>query len=99
MHNNGMHCRPLSIEAFPHWSRLYNVVLNNVIAKTTSSGRGSGIFTTQDTSAGAPILITVPKNLVLSIETIWEFAKSDDDLHEVLTAVGDFGKVPRCYPS
>ena len=97
MHSNGFRRRPLSIIAFPHWSRLYNVALNNVTVKTTNSGRGSGIFATQDKPTESPILIRVPKHLVLSVETIWEYAKSDEDLHEILTAVGDFGKVAMCY--
>ena len=41
------------------------------------------------------ILLTVPKDLVLSQSLVEEHAKSDRHLREILEAVGDFGKVGR----
>jgi hypothetical protein len=38
-------------------------------------------------------LITVPRDLVLCLEKVEEFAKSDKHLREVLQALGDFGRV------
>jgi hypothetical protein len=40
-----------------------------------------------------PILLEIPSDLVLSLETVQNYAKSDRYLHEVLEAVGNFGRV------
>lgn len=41
----------------------------------------------------AQVLITVPPDMVLSLELVHEYAKSDPYLREVLEAIGDFGWV------
>jgi hypothetical protein len=74
------------------WSRLNGVELDGAVI-SDSDGKGLGIFASKNLSADDHTLITVPKALVLSLETVWDHAKSDHHLHEVLTALGEFGKV------
>lgn len=90
----------LPLDALPAWLALNNVEMNGVAISPAAEGKGSGIFATEDlNSEDNPTLITVPRDLVLSLSTIWEHAKSDHDLEQVLRAIGDFGKVPICtYP-
>lgn len=38
-------------------------------------------------------LMTIPRELVLSLERVKLYAQADRDLHEVLSAMGDFGRV------
>ena len=88
-----MHWDSWAIDALPSWSALNNVELNGVAISVLPADRGSGIVAVKDTTSEDPVLMTVPRELVLSIETIWEFAKSDQDLNSILHAVGDFGQV------
>ncbi|MCJ1285638.1 hypothetical protein MMC26_004979 [Xylographa opegraphella] len=90
-----LHWGSWPINALPSWSALNNVELNGVAISVMEADRGSGIVTLKDTDAKDPVLMTVPRELVLSLETIWEFAKSDQDLNRILHAVGDFGQNAR----
>ncbi|MCJ1402998.1 hypothetical protein MMC11_006220 [Xylographa trunciseda] len=84
-----------AIEALPSWSALNNVRLNGVAVSVLKADRGCGIVATKDTVTEDPVLMTVPRELVLSVGTIWEFAKSDHHLSSILHAVGDFGQNAR----
>jgi hypothetical protein len=84
----------LPLSALPAWLALNNVEMNGVTISLATEGKGSGIFSTEDISDEASTFITVPRDLILSLETIWEQAKSDHDLDQVLRATGDYGKVP-----
>ena len=88
-----MHWDSWAIDALPSWSALNNVELNGTAISILQADRGSGIVATKDTTMKDSVLMTVPRELVLSVETIWEFAKSDQDLNSILHAVGDFGQV------
>ena len=88
-----MHRETLPISTLPAWERLTNVELTGIKISSTENGRGSGIYATTDLSKESTILMTVPRELVLSLETIWEYAKADHHLHDVLEAVGEFGRV------
>jgi hypothetical protein len=46
-----------------------------------------------DDETEAPILLGIPSDLILSLETVHNYAKSDRYLREVLEAVGHFGRV------
>ncbi|OQO09947.1 hypothetical protein B0A48_04302 [Cryoendolithus antarcticus] len=62
------------------------------------SGRGGALLASlavQNSVEGAECLLTVPKDLILSMETIREHARSDRDFREVLESLGDFGRTPR----
>ncbi|MCJ1431214.1 hypothetical protein MMC27_000565, partial [Xylographa pallens] len=84
-----------AIDALPSWSALNNVELNGTAVAVLQADRGSGIVATKDTTMEDSVLMTVPRELVLSVETIWEFAKSDQDLNSILHAVGEFGQNAR----
>ena len=55
--------------------------------------RGSGLVTTVERSADNPLLMTVPSEVVLSLENVWIYAKSDRYLRQVLEATGDYSRV------
>lgn len=59
-----------------------------------SDGKGLGLVACSQISNGGERLITVPKDLILSLENVWVFAKSDRHLREVLEAVGEYSRVP-----
>lgn len=70
-----------------------------------TTGKGAAVVATQEkTSTGngepgsgrdsrAKILIKIPLDMVLSLEGVGNYAKSDRFLREVLEGVGDFGRV------
>ncbi|MCJ1472558.1 hypothetical protein MMC13_001207 [Lambiella insularis] len=90
-----MHHKPLPIDSIIPWSILNNVDMNGVTITASPTRKGSGIVVTKDISAEDCVLIRVPRELVLSLETIWEFAKCDHHLSSILTAVEDFGRTAR----
>lgn len=55
--------------------------------------RGSGLLMTAESSADNPLLMKVPNELVLSLENVWIYAKSDRYLRQVLEATGDYSRV------
>ena len=69
------------------------MVLNGVAISSLDNGKGSGIVATKDLGKESVTLITVPRDMILSLETIWDYAKSDHHLHDILEAVGEFGRV------
>ena len=83
----------LPVTTLPAWSRLTNVVLDGVAISSLDNGKGSGIVATKDLGKESVTLMTVPRDVVLSLETIWEYAKSDHHLHDILEAVGEFARV------
>ncbi len=83
----------LSIDQLAAWTRLNNVGLNGVKVINLQGSRGSGLVTTVVRSAENPLLMTVPNDLVLSLENVWVYAKSDRHLHQVLEATGDYSRV------
>ena len=59
------------------------------------SGKNYGTVALRDIEVGSEdesVLMTVPRDLVLSLENVWISAKADRDLLMVLEAVGDFAK-------
>ena len=83
----------LPISAFPAWAKLNNIELNGVVVSTLQGSKGSGVVATQDLSEDNAILMTVPQELLLSIDSVWTIAKSDRHLRAVLEAVGDYARV------
>ena len=67
-----------------------NVELNGVAI--AEGVHGSGIFATRNL-LDEQILMTIPQQLVLSLENVWVFAKSDCHLLQVLEHLGDFSRV------
>ena len=83
--------------ALPAWARLNNVEMHSVHigASPESEQRGSAIIASQDLHGGhsQTLMMTVPRDLILSLESVKRHALSDRRLKEVLDAVGDFGNV------
>jgi hypothetical protein len=96
----------LPIETLPVWARLNGITFNDVQIRhlQTEGGvdKGSAVVatgkkpvkTSVDEGEIVPeILITVPRDLVLSLELVETYAKSDHHLKEVLDALGDYARV------
>ena len=81
----------LSIARLAPWARLNNVELNGVDIAHLPDINGSGLLANRRSSDS--MLMSVPRDLVLSSENVWIYAKSDKDLLEVLEAVGDYARV------
>lgn len=76
------------------WARLNGCHLNNVVIEAVG-GKGLAIVAEQTLNHDAGALMTVPRELILSKQTVELFAKSDRHLKEVLEALGSFGQVHR----
>ena len=88
----------VSIESLPAWARLNGVSVSGVAFKRLQSDgtdKGSAIIAEekQDSSSKDMLLLQIPSDLILSLEAVNTYAKSDRYLREVLEAVGGFGKV------
>ncbi|MCJ1311775.1 hypothetical protein MMC25_005448 [Agyrium rufum] len=77
------------------WAKLYNVDLNGVELAQMPGDRGCGLLTSSGFTKEEPVLMTVPRNLLLSLNYVWECAKSDSHLHELLQAMGDYARTSR----
>lgn len=80
-----------TIEQLPPWTQLNNVELSGVVI--AEGVHGSGIFATRDFLDEEQILMTIPQQLVLSLENVWVCAKSDRHLLQILEHLGDFSRV------
>lgn len=93
----------LPLGSLPAWLKLNGVVSNGVAIRQLSSSesgtdKGNAIIataekTSHESDAQPHILLQVPPDLVLSLDAVHDYAKSDRDLREVLEAVDDFGRV------
>lgn len=88
-----MHRQKLSIASLPAWVKMNHIKLNGILVQDIPH-KGSGLVVTSPTQESS-LLVSVPKDLVLSIENIWIFAKADKQLREVLEAMGDYARVMR----
>lgn len=89
-----MHRETLPINQLAVWTRLNNVELNGVKVTALQNSKGSGLVTTAERSKDNPWLMRIPNDLVLSLENVWLYAKSDKHLLQVLEATGDYSRVP-----
>lgn len=92
----------LPIDALPAWARLNGVSLSGVtfrrVEAEDGSDKGSALVATEDREtedSGPDVLLQIPPDLILSLDTVGIYAKSDPYLREVLEAVGEFGTVSR----
>lgn len=88
-----MHRQTLPIDQLGAWARLNNVEFNGVKIMASQGDKGSGLVTTAERSIDNPLLMTIPNDLVLSLENVWVYAKSDKHLRQVLEATGDYSRV------
>ena len=75
------------------WARLNNVEFNGAKVGSLDEEKGSAILAISESSQSGQVLIRVPQELVLSLENVWIYAKSDRHLSQVLEAIGDFSRV------
>ncbi|KKA20475.1 SET domain protein, partial [Rasamsonia emersonii CBS 393.64] len=97
----------LPIEALPAWARLNGIICHGVAFECFQSSdgtdKGSAVIAKEEKYNGDPasedsrpeILIRVPPDMVLSLELVDSYAKSDRYLREVLDAVGEYGRTAR----
>ena len=74
------------------WAQLNNVDFNGVEVQSLGDNRGSGLVATWE-SDNAAILMSIPQDLVLSLENVWTYARSDKHLLQVLEAVDEYSRV------
>lgn len=91
-----MHRETLSIDALPAWAQVNQVQFHG-IAVQAMSGKGSGLIATAHVDANNAPLMTVPRELILSLENVWVMAKADKSLREVLEIMGDYARVKSPY--
>ena len=96
------HCLPL--EQLQAWTTLNDVKFNDTrverITNPDSQHEGAGLFATRDFETShdfETFLLSVPHELVLSVDLVHDYAKSDGHLRDVLEAVGEFGRVGKMY--
>ncbi|KAF6240455.1 hypothetical protein HO173_001123 [Letharia columbiana] len=90
-----MHRQTLPIDQLGAWARLNNVEFNGVKIMASQGDKGSGLVMTAERSIDNPLLMTIPNDLVLSLENVWVYAKSDKHLRQVLEATGDYSRTAR----
>lgn len=89
----------LPIDALPAWARLNGIKFNDIEFEKLEFGSGivakadKEYSSVQEAEGKPEILMTVPPDLILSLDLVHEFAKSDPYLRGVLEASGDFGWV------
>ena len=89
----------LAIDQLAIWAELNHVDFNGVKACSVANDRGTGLVATWQLQDSA-VLLSVPQDLVLSLENVWTYAKSDQHLLQVLEAVGDYSRVNlKCFPA
>ena len=83
-------------DAFVTWAKMNDVAFDNTVPGTIS-GRGRALLARtelNELSDDAPtVLLTVPKDMILSLERVQEHVKADQYFREFLDSLGDFGRV------
>ncbi len=82
-------------EALLPWAMLNEVSFDRTVPGLIE-GKGAALLAKEDLNADDDEpreLLTVPRDLILSLERVREHAKVDRDFREVLEALGDFGRV------
>lgn len=84
----------LTEDAFLPWAKMNDVSFDHTVPATIT-GRGRALQANRDLNEADEdtVLLTVPKDLVLSLERIKEHAKADQDFKKVLDSLNDFGQV------
>ena len=86
----------LPTSALPAWAAMNNITYNGVKIGPLPGHeeRGSAVIAEKSLNGSEePHLVTVPRDMALSFESVCNHAKSDQDFREVLTAIDEFGRV------
>jgi hypothetical protein len=87
-------------EALLPWAMLNDVDFTRVVPGA-AVGRGGALLAKEDVEAAKEdlqVLLSVPHDLILSLDRVLEHAKIDQDFREVLESLGDFGEVGEGIP-
>lgn len=90
-----MHLEKLPVSAILEWIKLNDISFNGVNISDLRSDIGLGVVGDGGNSERTGPLMLVPADLILSVQNIFIFAKSDQHLREVLEAAGDYSRVPQ----
>lgn len=90
-----MHLEKLPVSAIHAWVENNGISFNGVTISQLTGDRGLGVVGDGGNSKGKGPLMLVPAGLILSVHNIFIFAKSDQNLREVLEAAGDYSRVPQ----
>lgn len=86
-----MHRERLFIDALPAWVKGNHIQFKDVSVQALPN-MGYGVVATTRLAEN-PLLMSVPKELILSMENVWILAKADKQLRDVLEAMGDYARV------
>ena len=81
--------------AFLPWASFNEVTFDRTVPGSIP-GRGGALLAKENLDADedmSNVLLTVPADLILSLERVQEHAKVDKDFREVIESLGDFGRV------
>lgn len=92
-----MRLRNSPLGYLPAWADLNGVRFDGVAVSGMPNQKGTGLIATTELCQPDAVLIMVPQALILSLENVWIFAKSDRHLREVLEALGEYSRV--AYPA
>lgn len=83
----------LPISSLQPWAQFNGVTFNGIKCQEIP-GSGSGVVADRDLNGGeeGPLMV-IPHELVLSLERVKSYALSDQDLSEILNALGAFARV------
>ena len=90
-----MHRETNAINHLPAWAKVNHIDFNNISVQAVPC-KGYGLSATAPIDEENALLLTVPRELILSLENVWTMAKADRSLREVLEAVslvGDYARV------
>lgn len=93
-----MRRQTLPITALPVWAKFNGIELHRVeIERLTAHGidKGSAVVARRDITGNGnnEQLMLVPRDMILSMEAVGNYAKSDKHLREVLEAAEDYARV------
>ena len=88
-----MHRETLTLDALPAWIKLNGVKLNDVQISNLHNNKGLGLVSSTDLTEEDAILMSIPPELLLSLENVWNYAKADRHLLEVLEAAREYAEV------
>ena len=86
------HLPQLPIQSLRPWAALNGITLNDIEIKIIP-GRGNGLLAKRDLTTttedeASTTLLNVPRDLVLSAETVEQYAKEDRDFKQLLDIAG-----------
>lgn len=86
----------LPVDTLPAWAAFNNVLFNGIKIGPIPGfeDRGSTVVAKRHLNGGDELpLMTIPKDLILSLERVQEHAKTDGDFRAVLEGQSEFGRV------